>query len=76
MILNSTIDRFLWDFIQHTAWHNEADQQLLWVLMGDFNLILESKDKLSQNIDLTGAHQFQEAMSQSALLDFRSEGLW
>lgn len=60
----------LWTWIKNNAQHMHHP----WLLMGDFNQILDKGDKLSSNGSSSGMNLFKESMDESGLLNIKHQG--
>lgn len=62
----------MWQFLMQVSAGIDAP----WMVTGDFNQVMEAKDKLSINQSLDGAKDFQDAVNQCGLVDLVPSGNW
>ena len=66
----------LWDFIISAACQNQRQEDLSWLLMGDFNQVLHPSRRLSSCSKILGAEAFLAAIQEGYLVDLKPVGKW
>lgn len=65
-----TCNRYkLWDFIESTT-----DNNLPWLIIGDFNQVLQPSDKSSGSSKIVGANKMRDVMNMKNFMDIPTVG--
>lgn len=69
---NVSVRHILWDFIKWIG----AGCNVPWLLIGDFNQILNNSEKLSRNSKTPGALTFKQTLNHCDLIDLKPVFTW
>ncbi|KAF7815570.1 reverse transcriptase [Senna tora] len=61
-----------WDKLSHIA----SSVQYPWLIIGDFNQVLRSSEKLSMNLNIPGAEDFENFLNDAGLINLHPQGNW